>query len=138
MTELIISVVSAIIVAIVTGFMTYFKKQAKDYKRLLAEQKEENYRKQIHEEIAPLEKDLGELRVHLQKLENAEEERLKIIQGQYKFRLIHLCKVYIRQQYITEDQFEQLSEFYKVYTALGGNGQAAEFYQKVLNLPVHD
>lgn len=138
MNEIIITVISAIIVAIVTGFMTYFKKQAKEYKRLLAEQKEESYRKQIHEEIAPLEKDLGELRVQLQKLHDAEEERLKIIQGQYKFRLIHLCKIYIRQQYITEDQFEQLSEFFKVYTALGGNGQAAEFYQKVLNLPVHD
>ena len=136
--EILVSVATTIILAVVTGLMTYFKKQAKGYKELLAEQKEESQRKLIHEEIKPLEKDLGELRKKVLELQVKEQHHIDIIQGSYKFRLIHLCRTYIRQGYITQDQFDQLSEFYKVYSDLGGNGQAAEFYDKVLDLPIHD
>lgn len=136
--EILVSVATTIILAVVTGLMTYFKKQAKGYKELLAEQKEESQRKLIHEEIKPLEKDLGELRKKVLELQTKEQHHIDIIQGSYKFRLIHLCRTYIRQGYITQDQFDQLSEFYKVYSDLGGNGQAAEFYDKVLDLPIHD
>jgi hypothetical protein len=37
---------------------------------------------------------------------------------------------------MTQDQFEQLSEFYKMYHGLGGNGQAEEFYDKTRALPI--
>jgi hypothetical protein len=124
--------------SILTGLLTYFIKQAKNYKKLLEEQRTEGYIQLIHEEIKPLEKDLGELRAKVLALGQKEQHHIDIIQGSYKFRLIHLCKTYIRQQYITQDQFDQLSEFYKVYAELGGNGQAAEFYDKVLDLPIHD
>ena len=30
---------------------------------------------------------------------------------------------------------EQLSEFYKLYTGLGGNGQAKMYYEKAVALP---
>ena len=138
MGELIIPVAAGLLVSILTGLLAYFIKQTKNYKKLLEEQREEGIRQLIHEEIKPLEKDLGELRVKLLEVGRTEQHHIEIIQGSYKFRLIHLCKTYIRQQYITQDQFDQLSEFYKVYTDLGGNGQAAEFYDKVLELPIHD
>ena len=117
--EIFIAVAAAVIIAILTGLMTYFKKQAKQYKDMLASQKEAFYRQLIHEEIKPLERDLGELRTQLLNLRAEEHRHLEIIQGQYKFRLIHLCRTYIRQQYITQDQYDQLSEFYRVYTELG-------------------
>lgn len=138
MTNIILTVVAGLLVSILTGLLTYFIKQAKNYKKLLEEQRTEGYRQLIHEEIKPLEKDLGELRAKVLTLGQKEQHHIDIIQGSYKFRLIHLCKTYIRQQYITQDQFDQLSEFYKVYAELGGNGQAAEFYDKVLDLPIHD
>ena len=138
MTSIILTVVAGLLLSILTGMLTYFIKQAKNYKRLLEEQREEGYRQLIHEEIKPLEKDLGELRAKVLALGQKEQHHIDIIQGSYKFRLVHLCKTYIRQQYITQDQFDQLSEFYKVYAELGGNGQAAEFYDKVLDLPIHD
>lgn len=138
MVEIIISVMSALIIAVLTGLLTHFKRQANDYKRLLSEQKKDSYRQLIHEEIKPLERDLGELRKMILELQAKEQHHIDIIQGSYKFRLIHLCRVYIRQKYITQEQFDQLSEFYKTYAELGGNGQAAEFYEKVLNLPIHD
>ena len=136
--EIVVAVSSAIIIAILTGLMAYFKSQAKNYKVLLQEQKEENYRRIIHEEIKPLEEELGKLQTTVLKLREEEKNHMDIIQGSYKFRLIHLCRTYIRQKYITQEQFDQLSEFFKTYTNLGGNGQAAEFYDKVLDLPIHD
>lgn len=136
--EIAISVISALLIAILTGLMAYFKSQAKNYKALLQEQKEESYRRIVHEEIKPLEEELGKLQAVVLKLKEEEKSHIDIIQGSYKFRLIHLCRTYIRQQYITQEQFEQLSEFFRTYTNLGGNGQAAEFYDKVLDLPIHD
>lgn len=136
--EIAISVISALLIAILTGLMAYFKSQAKNYKKLLQEQKEDSYRRIVHEEIKPLEEELGKLQAAVLKLKEEEQNHIDIIQGSYKFRLIHLCRTYIRQQYITQEQFDQLSEFFRTYTNLGGNGQAAEFYDKVLDLPIHD
>ena len=48
-----------------------------------------------------------------------------------------LCKQYIKQGYITPEQYDQLTEFYKVYHDLGGNGQAKEFYDKAVSLQCH-
>ena len=61
---------------------------------------------------------------------------LELITNSYKFRLIQLCKIHLRDQYITESDFEQISEMYKLYHGLGGNGQAHEYYEKVLKLKV--
>lgn len=70
-------------------------------------------------------------------LEETHAETLKALEliiNSYKFRLIQLCKTHIRDGYITEDDFEQVSEMYKLYHGLGGNGQAQEYYDKVLKL----
>ena len=37
---------------------------------------------------------------------------------------------------MTQEQYDQLSEFYKLYTALGGNGQAKEYYEKAIKLEI--
>jgi hypothetical protein len=42
----------------------------------------------------------------------------------------------LRDGYITESDFEQITEMYKLYTGLGGNGQAEEYYDKVLDLQI--
>jgi hypothetical protein len=55
----------------------------------------------------------------------------------YKFRLIQLCKTHLRDGYITEHDFEQITEMYKLYDGLGGDqGQAQEYYEKVLELSI--
>jgi hypothetical protein len=92
----------------------------------------------IHEEIMPLATELGNLQAEVLALKAEEKEHIDIILGSYKFRLIYLCKVYIRQQYMTQDQYDQLSEFFRTYSELGGNGQAAEFYHRASELPIHD
>lgn len=61
---------------------------------------------------------------------------MSLIISSYKYRLTQLCKQYIAQGYMTQDQYDQLTEFYKLYTALGGNGQAKQYYEKTITLEI--
>ena len=63
-------------------------------------------------------------------------DALELITNSYKFRLIQLCKTHLKDGYITEEDFEQITEMYKLYHGLGGNGQAQEYYDKVLKLDI--
>ena len=63
-------------------------------------------------------------------------DALQLITNSYKFRLIQLCKTHLRDGYISEDDYEQITEMYKLYHGLGGNGQAQEYYEKVLKLEI--
>ena len=60
---------------------------------------------------------------------------MSLIIASYRFRLVQLCKGFLAQGYITTGQMEQLTEFYKLYTGLGGNGQAKVYYEKAIALP---
>lgn len=72
----------------------------------------------------------------LNEIQAKNDENFKLIINSYKFRLIQLCKTHIRDGYITESDFEQITEMYKLYHGLGGNGQAQEYYDKVLELDI--
>ena len=72
----------------------------------------------------------------LNKVQAENEKNFNLIINSYKFRLIQLCKTHIRDGYITESDFEQITEMYKLYHGLGGNGQAQEYYDKVLELEI--
>ena len=72
----------------------------------------------------------------LNEIQGKNEENFKLIINSYKFRLIQLCKTHLRDNYITEHDFEQITEMYKLYHGLGGNGQAEEYYEKVLKLDI--
>lgn len=72
----------------------------------------------------------------LEKTHKETLDALELITNSYKFRLIQLCKTHLKDGYITEEDFEQITEMYKLYHGLGGNGQAQEYYEKVLKLDV--
>lgn len=72
----------------------------------------------------------------LAKIQEGNERNFTLILNSYKFRLIQLCKTHIRDGYISEHDFEQITEMYKLYTGLGGNGQAQEYYDKVIALEI--
>ena len=72
----------------------------------------------------------------LNEVQAKNEENFKLIINSYKFRLIQLCKTHLRDGFITESDFEQITEMYKLYHGLGGNGQAQEYYDKVLELDI--
>lgn len=72
----------------------------------------------------------------LARIQEGNTKNFNLIINSYKFRLIQLCKSHLRDNYITESDFEQITEMYKLYHGLGGNGQAQEYYEKVLKLEI--
>ena len=131
-----ISVVSTLIVSGLTALVVYFGKQAKTYKALLEGQQKENLRNTIREEIEPVIEEIHRLQTRIENCEKQEKSDIGIILNSYKFRLIQLCQTYLRQGFLTQTQFDQISEFHRVYVGLGGNGQAQEYYDKVKLLPI--
>lgn len=147
------------------GFCRHLLKQNKELKRLQEEDKNRQYREMILNEIEPIIDELTKAEDEIKHLDaetkasiaglkvTAETEHkhmykdLNRIQGNndrnfnliinsYKFRLIQLCKSHLRDNFITEEDFEQITEMYKLYHGLGGNGQAQEYYDKVLQLEI--
>ena len=58
----------------------------------------------------------------LAKIQEGNDKNFTLIVNSYKFRLIQLCKTHLKDGFITEDDFEQITEMYKLYHGLGGNG----------------
>ena len=113
------------------------KEQAEKNAATLAEQKlDEKIDGKIEVELEPIFQELEDLRQYCRDNENLEKSHMNLIVASYRFRLIQLCKGFLRQKYITEAQMEQLMEFYKLYKGLGGNGQAETYYNKAIALPL--
>ncbi len=113
------------------------KLQAEENAKIIAEQKiDKKISDSIEVELEPIYQELEDLRKYCRDNENLEKSHMNLIVASYRFRLIQLCKGFLNQGFITTAQMEQLSEFYKLYTGLGGNGQAEVYYNKALQLPL--
>ena len=113
------------------------KEQAEQNAATLAEQKlDAKIEGKIEVELEPIFQELEDLRQYCRDNENLEKSHMNLIVASYRFRLVQLCKGFLSQGYITAAQMEQLSEFYKLYTGLGGNGQAKMYYEKAVALPL--
>ena len=133
----------ALISAGVLGYAKYktsklmkAKEQAEQNAATLAEQKlDEKIDSHIEVELEPVLQELEDLRQYCRDNENLEKSHMALIVASYRFRLGQLCKGFLAQGFITATQMEQLTEFYKLYTGLGGNGQAEVYYKKAIALP---
>lgn len=54
----------------------------------------------------------------------------------WRYRIRTLCHVYIKRGYMSHDEFSQLQEMFNLYTAIGGNGQTKELYEKTMQLDI--
>lgn len=134
--EHIVEIVFGLISAGALAFCRHLYKQLKEYKSLLQEKRNDNLVDLIDEKLKPILDDIEELRTYIRKIEGKENRDLTLIISSYRFRLVQLCKIYIKQGYMTQDQYDQLTEFYKLYHSLGGNGQAKEYYEKTMELEI--
>ena len=139
-TELLFSLISAAILGWAKWHGNKLKKekdQAEENARTIADQqlnkKIDTY---IEIELEPIYQELEDLRKYCRDNANLEKSHMNLIVASYRFRLIQLCKGFLNQRYITPAQMEQLSEFYKLYTGLGGNGSAKLYYDKAIQLPL--
>lgn len=134
--EHLVEIVFALITAGALAFCRYLYKQLKAYKQLLNDKKYEDLDDRIDEKLKPILDDIEEIRGYIRKAESKENRDLELIIASYRFRLVQLCKLYIKKGYMTQDEYDQLTEFFKLYSSLGGNGQAKEYYEKTVKLEI--
>ena len=133
-----IELVMSLITAGALAFCKYMNSKMKNYKKLLEEKDHDELSDEIDKKLEPIVQEIEELRKYIREVDVNENNRINLIIASYRFRLVQLCQIYLRQGYMTSDQYEQLSEFFKVYSGLGGNGQAKAYYDKAMQLPVKD
>ena len=131
-----VELVMSLITAGALAFCKYMHSQMKNYKKLLEEKDHDELDDEIDKKLEPIVQEIEELRKYIREVDVNENSRVNLIIASYRFRLVQLCQIYLRQGYMTSDQYEQLSEFFKVYSGLGGNGQAKAYYDKAMQLPV--
>lgn len=130
--EILLSIVSLCALGWVKN--AYGKK--KEYEKMIREMEQEKLNDNIDAKLAPIQHEIEELRGYIREVGTQEKAHLTLIVSSYRFRLVQLCREYIKKGEITPMQYEQLSEFYRVYEGLGGNGQAKEYYEKAIKLPM--
>lgn len=145
----IVSYIASIAMTLITAFLLFcFRRLYKEMgtnKQYKKEQERQKIKELIHEETQPILNELEELyhRVEgieydIENCERQERQDIAAIRVSYRFRLISLCKTYIHKGYMTTVEYEQLSEFFRVYEGIGGNGQAKEWYDRACELTIHD
>lgn len=130
------SILLSLVTAGALAFCRWTWKQMKTYRALLEEKETDKIDDRIDDKLNPIVDEIEQLRDYIRNVDVEEKKKLDLIISSYRYRLVQLCKLYLKQGYMTQEQFEQLSEFYKLYHGLGGNGQAEEFYDKTRALPI--
>lgn len=118
------------------AFCKYLWEQGKNYKKLLKAQEKEQLDHEIDKRIDDVKAEIEELRIYIRNVGQTEKCHMDLIVSSYKFRLVQLCREFIKQGYMTQAQYDQLVEFYRLYEGLGGNGQAKEYYERAMQLEV--
>lgn len=136
--EILFALISAAVVGWAKWNANKLKKELQTAKELTEEKKKHEIETSIEVSLEPIYEELEDLRKYIRETENIEKTHMSLIVASYRFRLIQLCKGFLKQGYITTAQIEQLTEFYRLYTGLGGNGQAKVFYDMALQLPRHN
>lgn len=118
------------------AFCKYRHGQIKKYKKMLDEKKHDDLEELVEVKIEPIKTEIEELRKYIRDTGAVEKSHMDLIISSYRFRLMQLCREYLKQGFMTQNEYEQLTEFFKVYHGLGGNGQAQEYYDKTIKLPI--
>lgn len=132
-----LEIIFGLISAGALAFCRYLYKQMQKYKELLDKEEDVELEKVIDSHLAPFKQELEKLKESIEKDEEEEKAHMNLIVSSYRFRLLQLCKDAINQGFLTQYQYDQLTEFYKVYHGLGGNGQVKEYYEKAMELDIH-
>lgn len=136
--EILFAVISAGVVGYFKFQGSKLKKKLTDYESMLQDKNTAEHMEMVEARLEPIYEELEELRTYIRETQNIEKAHMTLIIASYRFRLVQLCKEFIKQGYMTYAQYEQLTEFYKLYIGLGGNGQAKEFYERAIQLPIQD
>ena len=133
-----LEIIFGLISAGALAFCKYLYSKMKIYKKLIEEKENSTLDDTIENHIEPIRQEIEELRKYVLESNTITNKHMDLILASYRFRLTQLCKAYIQQGFMSNTEYEQLVEFYKVYAGLGGNGQAKTYYDRAVQLPGHD
>lgn len=136
--EILLGLAAAGITAYFKSESNKLKKKLSDYESMMQEKRDEKTELMVEEKLEPIYEELEALRTYIRETESIEKVHMSLIIASYRFRLIQLCKEFIKQGYLTQTQYDQLVEFYRVYVGLGGNGQAKGYYDKAIVLEIRN
>lgn len=87
----------------------------------------------LKDDIQEILNDLKAQGIDLDHIREREELLAHETRCAWRYRIRQLCHVYIARGYMSFEEYSQLQEMYKIYTAIGGNGQTKELYDMVIS-----
>ena len=88
----------------------------------------------LKDDITVILDDIKQKGIDLQRLGGKQEHLEKETRCAWRYRIRQLCHAYLARGWISYGEYEQLQEMFNLYTAIGGNGQTKELYDKTINL----
>lgn len=159
-TEIIFAITGVIVGLVIRYYAKKMTGKFEEYKTLVEEKEAQEIEKQIANALKPVQTQLASLQadmqnkvdaalipirsqianleVEIKETQTEELKHLSSIRDAYRYRLIALCEKYLEEGYMTTSEYKQLSEMYKIYSALGGNGQAKGIFEKTCQLPIRE
>ena len=107
------------------------KKEMKHYQELLDNEEKGAYDQVIDKKLQPIDNRVRDV-----------ERDVEYIIDSYRFRIITLCQMATDKGYMSQADFDQLTEMFKLYTSLNAKSKtadysiAAEYYTKAKALPI--
>lgn len=87
----------------------------------------------LKDDITEILNNLKEQGIELQNIHEKEELLAHETRCAWRYRIRQLCHAYLARGYISFDEYSQLQEMYNIYSAIGGNGQTKELYDKTVS-----
>lgn len=88
----------------------------------------------LKDDITVILDDIKQKGIDLQRLGGKQEHLEKETRCAWRYRIRQLCHAYLARGWISHEEYSQLQEMFNLYTAIGGNGQTKELYDKTINL----
>lgn len=87
----------------------------------------------LKDDITEILNNLKEQGIELQNIHEKEELLAHETRCAWRYRIRQLCHAYLARGYMLFDEYSQLQEMYNIYSAIGGNGQTKELYDKTVS-----
>ena len=87
----------------------------------------------LKDDITEILNNLKEQGIELQNIHEKEELLARETRCAWRYRIRQLCHAYLARGYMSFDEYSQLQEMYNIYSAIGGNGQTKELYDKTVS-----
>lgn len=99
--DIVLGLVSAGITAFFVAKSREWKAQKQKFEEMLREKKNEETEHLMETKLEPIYEELEALRTYIRETESIEKTHMSLIIASYRFRLIQLCKEFIRQGHLT-------------------------------------